>query len=119
MMRWACKAVNDLKKKRNKLNSTATVVDNLRFQSKLEASYYCHLKILQRIGEVKFFLWQVPFCLHGGKKYWCDFLVFLSDGSHRFIDVKGYETDLFKVKKSEVEAKYGVEIHVIKRGDFK
>lgn len=105
-------------RKTAKFKSTRTTVDNLNFQSKLEARYHLHLKILQRAGEVKYWLWQVPFCLHSGIKYWCDYLVFYTDGTHKFIDVKGYETDIFKLKKLEVEVKYGVKIDVVKKNDF-
>ena len=35
-----------------------------------------------------------------------------------FVDVKGFETKEFKIKKREIEAIYPFEIKVIKQGDF-
>ena len=102
----------------SKFKSKRTIIDNINFDSKLEAAYYSHLKILQRIGEVKFWLLQVPFLIPGGKKYLCDFLVFYTDGSYKFIDVKGIETQLFKLKKSIIEELYCIKINIIKKGDF-
>jgi hypothetical protein len=61
---------------------------------------------------------QVPFHLPGGVKYVCDFMVLYKDGLIDFVDVKGFETAEFKMKKKLVESLYGVEITVIKKGDF-
>jgi len=112
------KLTDMIKKRANKFNAAATTVDNVKFDSKLEASYYTYLKTLRRIGDVKYFLMQVPIVLPGGKKYVCDFLVFYKDGRVEYVDVKGRETELFKLKKSVVEAQYPIEIQVIKKGDF-
>jgi len=102
----------------SKYNAVKQKIDNILFDSQLEASYHCHLKILKRIGEVEYWLCQVPFILPGGKKYKCDFLVFYTDGSHEFVDIKGMETQLFKLKKSIVESVYPVEIKIVKKGEF-
>ncbi len=66
-------------------------------------------------GVIKFFLMQVPINLIAGTKYICDYLVFHNDGSHEFVDVKGFETSMFKMKKKQVEALYPIEIKVIKK----
>ena len=102
----------------SKFRSVITEVDGIKFHSKLEASYYENLKILKNIKLVDFWLQQVPFILPGGVKYLCDFLVFYTDGSHKFVDVKGIETNLFKVKKKQVESLYNVKIEIVKKGDF-
>lgn len=106
------------KSNKNKFNATATRVDGILFASKLEASYYCYLKILKRIGEVKYWLCQPPFILPGGRKYRCDFQVFYANGTVEYVDVKGRETEGFKLKKSIVENLYPVEIKIVKKGDF-
>jgi hypothetical protein len=95
---------------RHKFNAKPTTVDGMRFDSKAEARYYELLKTLQLAGEVVFFLRQVPFHLPGGVKYVCDFLVFLSDGTAEFIDVKGVRTQTYAIKKKQVEALYPIEI---------
>ena len=91
---------------------------NEQFSSKLEYEFYCHLKSLKKFGVVKFFLTQVPLRLPGGTRYMIDFVVFFDDDTIRFIEIKGMETDSWKIKKREIEAIYPFEIEVIKRGDF-
>lgn len=103
---------------RHKFNAKTVEYDGINFDSKLEGNYYLHLKQLQKIGDVLFFLRQVPIHLPGGTKLVVDFQVFYSDGSCRFIDTKGVETTDFLIKKREVEALYPFEIEVVKRGCF-
>ncbi len=97
-------------KKQSKYRSTTTVVDGMNFHSKKEADYYCRLKLLQKAGEILYFLRQVPFHLPGNVTYRIDFLEFHADGSIHYIDVKGYETQAFKRSKKQVEALYPVRI---------
>ena len=104
--------------RRNKYNAIPTVIDGIRFASKAEANYCAQLKILQRAGEIKYFLMQVPFYLPGGIKYVVDFVVFHNDGTVDYVDVKGVETKEFKLKKKLVEEFYPVKIMVVKKGKF-
>ena len=92
--------------------------DGHHFASKLEHEFYQKLLLLQKAGEVVFFLRQVPFHLPGGVKYVADFQIFNFDGTIRIVDVKGVETSAFITKKKLVEAIYPVEIEIVKRGDF-
>ena len=103
---------------KHKFSAKKTESDGIKFDSKLEAKYYEHLKLLKRAGEVLFFLRQVPFHLVGGIVYRADFQVFYSDGYIEFVDVKGMETPEFIAKKKQVEATYPVEIKIVKKGDF-
>ena len=84
--------------------------DGIVFQSRKEKEYYLQLKMLQKAGQVKFFLRQVPFELPGGVRYYLDFLEFWADGRVRFVDVKGYKTETYKIKKKQVEATYNIQI---------
>lgn len=95
--------------RKRKYNSVQTTVDNIKFASKAEAYCYMKLKGLQESKKIKFFLRQVPFHLPGNVKYLCDFVVFDERGV-QFVDIKGVETPLFKLKKKQVEALYNVEI---------
>ena len=88
-------------------------MDNLRFPSKKEAEYYKKLKADRESGSVVFFLMQVPIHLPGGIRYLCDFEVFYADGTVEFIDVKGFETKEFKLKKKLVETHYPFELKVV------
>lgn len=103
---------------RHKFRAKPVKDDGHHFPSKLEHAYFCRLELLKRAGEVVFFLRQIPFHLPGGAKYVCDFIVFYTDGSVKFIDAKGVETSEFKMKKKMVEALYPVTIETVKRGQF-
>lgn len=102
----------------HKFKSKPVTDDNHRFPSTLEWKYFKHLELLRLKGDVLFFLRQVPIHMTGGTKYVVDFLIFMSDGSCRFVDVKGMETDTFKLKQKIVEDIYPIEIEVVKKGDF-
>ncbi|HXK00735.1 MAG TPA: DUF1064 domain-containing protein [Buchnera sp. (in: enterobacteria)] len=106
------------KKKFHKFKAKPINNNGLKFSSTLEYNYYNYLNLLIKSGEVVFFLRQVPFHLPGGVKYVTDYQVFYSDGMCRFIDIKGFETSEFKIKKRIVESLYPVEIEIIKKGDF-
>lgn len=99
---------------RHKFHAVATECDGLRFDSKAEARYYLYLKAQKSVGEVLFWHRQVPVELPGKSKYVVDFQVFMADGSVRYVDVKGVETETFKLKKRMVEALYPFEVEVVK-----
>ena len=103
---------------KHKFNAKKVELDGRKFASKLESKFYSNLNLRKKSGEIVFFLEQVPIRLPGGTKYVVDFMIFYDDGNIRFIDVKGVETDAFKIKKREVEAIYPFEIEIIKKGDF-
>lgn len=105
-------------RRKHKFSAKKTELDGIKFPSKLEASYYERLKLLQKAGEVVFFLRQVPFHLGGGVTYRVDYQVFYTNGEVAFIDVKGHETEEFITKKKLVESMYPVEIEVVKKGQF-
>lgn len=105
-------------KRFHKFNAKRTEIDGIKFSSSLESKYYQYLNLLIKSGEVVFFLRQVPFHLPGGVKYVVDYQIFNSDGSCKFVDVKGFETSEFKIKKRIVESLYPVEIEIVKKGEF-
>lgn len=95
--------------KSNKFNAHKCVVDGHKFDSMAEANYYCELKMKKMLGEITEIELQVPFELipkymYKGKtvramKYKADFVVTYPDGHKKIIDVKGYITDEYKLKK--------------------
>jgi len=95
---------------KHKFNAKPQIYEGIKFASKKELKRYKELKLLQRSGEVLFFLRQVPFHLPGGVKYVCDFLVFWADQNVAFEDVKGMRTAMYIAKKKIVEALYPIEI---------
>jgi len=112
--------------KKSKYGSIKTVIDNITFDSKREASYYNTLKLLKRAGEVIKIDLQpefpynmyctVPGINDGSRvyakqyKYVADFRVTYKDGHIEIIDVKGVKTSIYKQKKKIIEALYGFKI---------
>lgn len=95
---------------RSKFRAVKTVVDGIEFDSKKEAKYYLSLKLQEKAGEIKGFKMQVPFVLQPKFrtewgtcireiKYVADFVVEYSDGHKEVIDVKGYRTKEYNLKK--------------------
>jgi hypothetical protein len=105
------------KAKFSKYKAIPTKVDGIRFHSKKEAEYYKKLKDQQSKGEIARFHRQVVFDLPGGIKYLCDFEVIKKDPYGfewiEYVDVKGYMTQVAKIKIKQVEDIYGIEIKLI------
>lgn len=103
-------------KPRHKYDAVPTFRGGIRFDSKAEAEYYDLL--VMRCGpggDVLFFLRQVRIDLPGATRLVIDFLEFHRDGSCHAVDVKGFETETFRLKKRQVEALYpGLVIEVVK-----
>lgn len=103
-------------KKRSKYNNKKTVVDGIVFDSQMEAKYYNALKLLQAAGEVTKIELQPKFELlptftkngvtHRAITYTADFKVTYVDGKVEIVDVKGVETQVFKIKQKLFEHKY-------------
>lgn len=103
-------------RKRSKYNNQKTVVDGIKFDSQKEAEYYCKLKLLKQAGEIKDFGLQPRYELQpafekNGKKYRAityiaDFVIVNNDGTTEVVDVKGVETQVFKIKQKLFEYKY-------------
>lgn len=108
-------------KRGSKYGAKPTEADGIRFDSKAEARYYLELKGRVEAGGVEFFFRQTPVHLPGNTRYVMDFLEFLpctcggcTCQRHRFVDVKGVETQTFRLKKRQVEDLYPIKIEVVK-----
>lgn len=100
---------------RHKYNAKPSWRGEHRFDSKAEAEFYDRLRLYEKAGEVAMVLFQVPFRLPGGVTYRADFMVFYSDGDVEVIEVKGAETEAWKVKKRLVESLYPVKVSVVRK----
>ena len=99
----------------NKYKNTKIVVDNIKFESVLEANRYKELKLLQRAKQISNLRLQVPFLLQEGFKkngkthrkieYIADF-VYEENGQTIVEDTKGMKTETFKIKQKLFEYKY-------------
>lgn len=107
-------------KKRAKYRNVSVTVDGIRFASKREAAYYGQLQQREKVGEVCGVELQPRFPLLGNKgelicTYVADF-AFWDQREDRFrvIDVKGVETEAFKLKRRMMRALRGIEVEVVK-----
>lgn len=112
-------------KKKSKYRNKKVTIDGIEFDSKKEAHYYLKLKLLKQAGEIKDFGLQEKFVLQEGFNkngkshrpitYYADFIIDNLDGSTDVVDVKGMETQVFKIKKKLFEYKYpDLSIKIIK-----
>ena len=111
----------------SKYNAKKVEVDGIKFDSKAEAEYYLHLKEKVDNGEIRSFERQIRmtlqegFYLEGIKgkvrdiTYVVDFVITKSDGSITYIDVKGIETDVFKLKRKMFMHKYRTPLVTVKK----
>lgn len=108
----------------SKYNSTKIKVDNIEFDSKKEANYYLKLKMLLKSGEIKDLELQKEYILQDSFKinkktrrkitYKPDFsYISTSDNKLHIVDVKGFKTEVYKLKKKLFEYKFGVEIEEV------
>ena len=99
--------------KKSKFGAILTTYNQIKFQSKKEARYYMDLQARVHAKEVRYFLRQVPFDLPGGVKYRIDFMEVWADGSIHWIDVKGFRTETYRIKRRQVEALYPIKIEEV------
>lgn len=102
------KLLND--KKKSKYNANKVEIDGIKFDSIKEADYYNELKLRLQAGEIKGFCRQAEFILGNNVRYKADFVVFNNDGTSEIIDVKGFKTDIYKLKKKLFEDKFNLKI---------
>jgi hypothetical protein len=118
-MRWTQAAVDALQKRKplpvtpSKYRNKPTEVGDRRFASMKEANYYISLKLMQACGQIRGFACQVSVPLPSGKRRMViDFLIVNTDGTVRWVDVKGYATDTWLTKKDELEHSLGITIEI-------
>lgn len=107
----------------SKYGSEKVTIDGYTFDSKIEARYYEQLKWLKANKQIKSFKLQPRYLLQdkfskNGKKfrkieYIADFEVTHLDGSIEVIDVKGMETEAFKIKRKLFERNYLYKLSLI------
>ena len=105
--------------KKRKYANVRTQVDGIWFDSKLEARRYVELKLLQRTGQVEYFLMQVPFHLPGGVVYKVDFFIkwrttMLRPPHITLEDTTGKDMQAKTNKIKQVKALYGLDVEIVK-----
>ena len=98
---------------KSKYHAKPTKVYEINFPSKLEANCYKELLLMQKANVFKFFIRQVSFDLSGKRTHKVDFCVFFENGV-RFIESKGRDLPMGKLKREQVEDVFGIKIFVVK-----
>lgn len=92
----------------NKYGNSKTTYDRVIYDSKLEACYAMELDLRLRAKDIKNWIGQVPIEIRvNGKKicvYRCDFEITHIDGKRELVEIKGKETDVWKLKKKLLDA---------------
>jgi len=102
-----------------KYGNRKTKIDGFTFDSAKESKRYLELKILLRAGKIRDLILQPKFTLqepftYNGKveraiTYTADFS-YIKDGEKIVEDVKGFKTDIYKLKRKMFLYKYGENI---------
>lgn len=97
----------------NKYNARKTLYRGVTYDSAREAKYAFELDMRKRAGQIKAWDRQVPIALEAyGRpicKYKIDFIIIHLDGHLEYVEVKGYETDVWKLKWKVFKAKMEIE----------
>jgi len=109
--------------KKSKYRNKKVTVDGIKFDSHAEATFYHLLKSMKKAKLIDEFELQKKFTLQDSFKfegktvraitYVCDFHV-LRNGVYDVIDVKGMETDVFKMKRKMFINKFGKDIIIVR-----
>lgn len=100
----------------HKYGAKKTEIDGIKFDSKAEAEFYLYLKKSETIKIVEM---QPKIYLTKARiLYKPDFLVKDHEGDY-YIDVKGMETPVFKIKKRLWKAYIDMPLHIIKKSGKK
>jgi len=121
-LRWTESELSQVQAKRapvepikpSKYRNKKTAMDGLTFDSTKEARRYVELKNMQQAGIISNLRMQVPIeCKINGIKVctWiADFTYADQGGKPVYEDVKGFKTDVYRLKKKLVEANCGITI---------
>jgi protein associated with RNAse G/E len=101
------------KKRIGKFNNHYTTVDGITFHSKKESDRYIILKMLNKHGKIQNLELQKPFVLSIGKIKICSYVadfVYIENGKTIIEDVKGFRTDIYRLKKKLMKVILGLDI---------
>ena len=115
---------NSIEVKQNKYKNKKVEYHGIKFDSNKEMAYYIKLEILEQRGKIKDLELQKVYELQpsfkiNGKTYQkitykADFsYISVEDNKLHVIDVKGFKTEVYKLKKKMFAYKYGIEIEEV------
>lgn len=98
-------------RKQNKYNAKSNVYNGQIYHSKKESAYAAELDLRLKAKEIKSWDRQVKISLDVNGyhicNYYIDFVIKHNDNSTEYVEVKGYETDVWRLKWKLFEALYG------------
>lgn len=87
---------------RDKYKNVRQTFNNYSYDSKLEAEYAQDLDLRKKAHDIKDWRRQVkiPLSINGQLicNYYIDFVIEHNDGSEEYVEVKGFKTDLWRLK---------------------
>lgn len=115
---------NSIDYKQSKYKNKKVEYNGIKFDSQKERNYYIKLKLLEEKGKIKDLKLQVKYELQpkfqiGNKTYQkitykADFsYISIDDNKLHVVDVKGFKTKEYLLKKKILAYKYGIEIEEI------
>jgi hypothetical protein len=97
----------------SKYGNVKTTVDGIVFHSKREAARWGQLRLLEKAGVVRDLTRQVRIRIEIAGMKVCDYIadfVYWEDGHKIVEDCKGFQTDVYKLKKKLLRAAHGITI---------
>jgi hypothetical protein len=104
----------------SKYRAVPTIIDGIRFPSRLQAARYRVLKLLQMAGKISNLRLEVPYNIKVCNVHVCTYIadfVYLENGIEIVEDSKGVMTPIFRLKRKLIKAALGVEIRVTGRSE--
>jgi hypothetical protein len=100
-------------RRKSKYHNRPTATGGIIYASKLESKYAQDLEFRKKSGEIRDWERQVRIDLKSHDKHICnyyiDFVVYHNDDTVEYCEVKGYETDVWKMKWKLFEAQMNAE----------
>src|SRR3990167_2203136 len=101
---------NSLTRRKKKYNNKTQEYNGQRYDSIKEANYAEELDWRMKAGEVSRWQRQVKIDLKINNihitNYYIDFIVYLTNGTKQYVEVKGFETEVWRLKWKIFEAIY-------------
>lgn len=94
----------------NKYRAVSSSYNGIQYHSKFEAAYAADLDLRVKAGDIKGWERQRKLSLDVNgyhiANYFIDFVVIHNDGSEELVEVKGFETEVWRLKWKLAEAIY-------------
>lgn len=103
------------------------VINGIKYDSKFEAGYGQELELRKKAKDIKDFETHKKMFLTVDDvliaNYYIDFVIYHNDGTTEYVETKGYQTEVWKIKWKIFNALFGrdpnVKITLVQQGKFK